>query len=183
MRLLALLLLASSAGVKKRKADSMMAPHPELPAVWLAPMVDGSELAFRMLCRKHGATTAYTPMLRAEHVLNAPLPSPCPADRPLVVQLCGNNPSILGDAVAALAAHYGKHLDGVDLNLGCPQQASRSTSTLYTSVIFLMNCCYYTCCLQLKLVFWSSVKLFFALQLTAACPHLRNLHAYVRADC
>ena len=97
--------------------------QPQLP-VWLAPMVDGSELAFRMLCRKHGATTAYTPMVRARQVLAAQgtLPQPCAADRPLVVQLCGNEPSTLAEAVNVLSAHYGDQLDGIDLNLGCPQQ-------------------------------------------------------------
>lgn len=99
-----------------------MVTRSALPPVWLAPMVDGSELAFRMLCREHGAATAYSPMVRAGQILASPLPPPCTEDRPLVVQLCGNEPSTLGQAVRALISHYGQHLDGVDLNLGCPQQ-------------------------------------------------------------
>lgn len=102
-------------------------PHNPIP-IFLAPMVDGSELAFRLLCRKHGATAAYTPMLRANEVLDTFRPGDSAQkdwpqihddDRPLVVQLCGHNPAELAAAVTVLVERFGP--DGIDLNLGCPQ--------------------------------------------------------------
>eukprot|EP00954_Amorphochlora_amoebiformis_P021944 1349684-Amorphochlora_amoeboformis.AAC.1 len=35
------------------------------PKVWVAPMVDGSELPYRLLCQKYGVNAAYSPMLHA----------------------------------------------------------------------------------------------------------------------
>jgi tRNA-dihydrouridine synthase 1 len=43
-------------------------------------------------------------------------------DRPLVLQLSGNDPAVLAKA-CALAAEDGR-IDAIDLNLGCPQQAA-----------------------------------------------------------
>ncbi len=95
--------------------------------VYLAPMVDGSELAFRMLCRAHGVCAAYTPMIRASKIPGLLLDSPrvVPEDRPLILQLCGNNPDTLKAAATALLTHYKEELDGIDLNLGCPQEIAQ----------------------------------------------------------
>lgn len=93
-----------------------------------APMVGCSDLAFRLLCRRHGADLVYTEMLYAERVISDPeyrtkylFSQLDPSDRPLVAQLCGREASELVAAAKLLEPH----VDAIDINLGCPQQRAK----------------------------------------------------------
>lgn len=75
----------------------------------LAPMVGGSELAFRLLCRRYGTKLAYTPMINAERFANdedyrREQFQTHPLDRPLVCHFGGNDPGKM-----LTAAKYVEH--------------------------------------------------------------------------
>ncbi|POR32837.1 tRNA-dihydrouridine(16/17) synthase [NAD(P)(+)] [Tolypocladium paradoxum] len=118
------------------------------PKFVVAPMVDQSEFAWRMLTRsfvpesEQSNLLAYTPMLHARLFsqedkyrkahFQAVRPGPSSSsepwldgnpsiDRPLVVQFCANDP----EALLSAAQHVAPYCDAVDLNLGCPQGIAR----------------------------------------------------------
>ncbi|KAF5027253.1 hypothetical protein F66182_669 [Fusarium sp. NRRL 66182] len=115
------------------------------PKFIVAPMVDQSEFAWRMLTRSFISPTeqssllAYTPMLHARlfsqdekyrkaHFQAVRGDSETPwldgnpsIDRPLFVQFCANDP----DALLSAAKQVAPYCDAVDLNFGCPQGIAR----------------------------------------------------------
>lgn len=92
----------------------------------LAPMVDQSELAFRMFTRKYGTQLTFTPMIHAHLFVNDGTYrrnslALVKADRPLVVQFCANKV----DTFLSACRLVEDVCDGVDLNLGCPQMVAK----------------------------------------------------------
>merc|ERR1719149_448435 len=92
-------------------------------------MVGGSELAFRLLARRHGAQLCYTPMIRSEEFA-VPLLERHADDCPLVAHFSGNDPQTLLDA--ARQAERCRGVVAVDLNLGCPQPAAPALRSSWT---------------------------------------------------
>lgn len=92
--------------------------------VILAPMAGITSWPFRLLCRRFGASLAFTEMISASAIArrkgtaeNLFALKSHPADRPLGIQLFGADPADLAAAAQDLSA---LEADLIDLNFGCP---------------------------------------------------------------
>ncbi len=90
--------------------------------LFLAPMAEVTDASFRKIARENGAGFTFTQMVSAAGVVNnnfetLRLLSFNRSEKPIGVQVLGNNPDILGEAVREIAKFKP---DLIDLNCGCP---------------------------------------------------------------
>jgi tRNA-dihydrouridine synthase 1 len=96
------------------------------PRKIVAPMVDHSDLAYRMLTRKYGADLVFTQMFNSNSFINSieyreKNFTTCPEDRPLIVQFAGHDPEVMLKAAVMVQ----DKCDAIDVNLGCPQNIAK----------------------------------------------------------
>ncbi|CDZ23661.1 putative tRNA-dihydrouridine synthase 1 [[Clostridium] cellulosi] len=88
----------------------------------LAPMAGVADTAFRTICRQFGACYVVGEMASAKGLCmsdrkTARLLSVTDAERPMAIQLFGNDPEVMA-AAAVKSEEYGP--DIIDINMGCP---------------------------------------------------------------
>ncbi len=90
--------------------------------LFLAPMAEVTDSSFRKICKEHGAGITFTQMVSAEGVIKNNFEtlrhfSFSRNEKPIGVQVLGNDPEILFDAAKEISKHKP---DLIDLNCGCP---------------------------------------------------------------
>ena len=94
--------------------------------LFLAPMAEVNDLAFRILCRNHGIKVCYTGMLNAQQWIQGKkyqnrVFTTCETDHPLIAQIAGSD----FDAIESSALSLQDQCDAIDLNLGCTQHIAK----------------------------------------------------------
>lgn len=94
---------------------------PQAP-LYLAPMEDVTDPAFRMLCKRFGATRVYTEFVNADALVRDVASTTrklkiSEEERPVAIQIYGREPESMADA--ARIVEQAKP-DFIDINFGCP---------------------------------------------------------------
>lgn len=96
-----------------------LGPRPVL----LAPMEDVTDIGFRLLCRRLGASMVYSEFVAADALVRMVNKSiekltVCEAERPVAIQIYGKDPIAVRDAAQIVVERA--HPDVLDINFGCP---------------------------------------------------------------
>lgn len=91
--------------------------------LFLAPMANVTNLAFRMLCKKYGAALTYSEMISANAVVRQGEKTmqrglTCEDEQPFCIQIFGNSPDTMTPAALVLEETYRPAI--IDVNMGCP---------------------------------------------------------------
>ncbi|MEK6928125.1 MAG: tRNA-dihydrouridine synthase family protein [Nanoarchaeota archaeon] len=88
--------------------------------LFLAPMVDVTDLPYRLVCKKAGAGMTYTEMIYVSAIIHEnpktkQLMQTSSSEKPSAIQITGNNPEEFNEVLPFI-----KNYDLVDINCGCP---------------------------------------------------------------
>lgn len=91
--------------------------------VLLAPMEDVTDIGFRLLCRRLGASMVYSEFVAADALVRLVDKSlsklaVCNDERPVAIQIYGKDPVAVRDAAQIVVERV--HPDVLDINFGCP---------------------------------------------------------------
>ena len=90
--------------------------------LYLAPMEDVTDPAFRMLCKRYGADRVYTEFVNADALVRDVASTTRKLtihdeERPVAIQIYGRDPESMGEAARIVET---AHPDFIDINFGCP---------------------------------------------------------------
>ena len=93
-----------------------------LHSIYLAPMEDVTDPAFRLLCKRFGANRVYTEFVNADALVRDVASTTrklqiSDAERPVAIQIYGRDPQSMSDAARIVAQ---AKPDFLDINFGCP---------------------------------------------------------------
>lgn len=102
--------------MKKLKIGGIVLKNP----LFLAPMINVTDMAYRLICRECGCAMAYTEMIHVQSIIHANKSvklkmMSIPKDKPLGIQITGSNVKDFSKIIPELRKY-----DLVDLNCGCP---------------------------------------------------------------
>lgn len=88
----------------------------------LAPMASVADRAYRLMCKKYGASYVVSEMVSAKGICyndkkTSALCTVTPEERPMAVQLFGSEPDFMAEAVKIVLEYKP---DIIDINMGCP---------------------------------------------------------------
>ena len=91
-------------------------------SLYLAPMEDVTDPAFRLLCKRFGADRVYTEFVNADALVRDVEATTrkltiSDAERPVAIQIYGRDPASMADAAQIVE---GARPDFIDINFGCP---------------------------------------------------------------
>ena len=94
----------------------------ERNALYLAPMEDVTDPAFRALCKRYGADRVYTEFVNADALVRDVASTTRKLtihdeERPVAIQIYGRDPESMGEAARIVET---AHPDFIDINFGCP---------------------------------------------------------------